>query len=111
MTDSNHATVDPAPRNSPRNLPRNPPGNSPRHSPGNSSRDIPLDTGPGVSPAMLSMGQVAGLLNCSKRTVYRLNDTGQIPRPVRLGSLLRWNRTQIQQWIANGCPAIKGGRS
>jgi len=58
----------------------------------------------------MTINDVARLLNCSTRTVYRLNDAGRMPRPVRLGSLVRWNRTEIEQWIADGCPAVKGGR-
>ncbi|QDU72616.1 helix-turn-helix transcriptional regulator [Mucisphaera calidilacus] len=90
MTDSNRATVD-------------------------RTDGRPRNAGPGVLPAMLTINQVARLLNCSTRTVYRLNDAGRMPRPVRLGALVRWNRGEIEQWIADGCPApanpaVKGGR-
>jgi len=60
--------------------------------------------------ALMTIDEVARLLNCSTRTVYRLNDAGRVPRPVRLGSLLRWNRRVIEQWIADGCPAPKEDR-
>jgi excisionase family DNA binding protein len=83
MADSNHTTVD---------------------------RTDGRESGPGVLPAMLTIDQVARLLNCSTRTVYRLNDAGKMPRPLRLGALVRWNRSEIEQWIADGCPAVKGGR-
>ena len=57
--------------------------------------------------ALMTINDVARLLNCSTRTVYRLNDAGRIPRPVRLGSLIRWNRSEIEQWIANGCQRVR----
>ena len=61
--------------------------------------------------ALLDVRQVAGLLNCSPRHVYRLCDGGRIPQPVRLGALIRWSRAAITQWIAEGCPACRqGGR-
>jgi len=60
--------------------------------------------------ALMTINEVARLLNCSTRTVYRLNDAGRMPRPVRLGALVRWNRSEIEQWIADGCPAMQGGR-
>jgi len=60
--------------------------------------------------ALMTINDVARLLNCSTRTVYRLNDAGRMPRSVRLGSLVRWNRSEIEQWITDGCPAPKGGR-
>ncbi|QNN21806.1 helix-turn-helix domain-containing protein [Planctomycetales bacterium ZRK34] len=60
--------------------------------------------GPDIPPAMLTIDQIARLLNCSTRTVFRLNDAGRMPRPVRLGALVRWNRGQIERWIAAECP-------
>lgn len=69
------------------------------------------DAGTGSAPAMLTVHQVAQMLNCSVRHVYRLSDTGRMPSPVRLGALVRWNRTSIETWIAQGCPTVrKGGR-
>lgn len=68
------------------------------------------EAGTGQAPAMLTVHQVAQLLNCSVRHVYRLADAGRMPRPVRLGALVRWNRTVIESWIAAGCPVVKGGR-
>ena len=56
---------------------------------------------------------VAGLLTCSTRHVYRLSDAGKMPRPVKLGALVRWRRstgdpkTGIEDWIAAGCPAVR----
>lgn len=57
--------------------------------------------------AMLGVGDVAKMLKCSPRTVYRLADAGRIPRPVKLGALVRWNREAVEQWIAGGCPSCR----
>jgi excisionase family DNA binding protein len=54
---------------------------------------------------MLGVKDVAQLLSCSSRHVYRLCDGGLMPRPVKLGALVRWDRRAIEQWIAAGCPA------
>jgi len=54
--------------------------------------------------AMLTVHELAALLHCSTRTIYRLTANGRIPEPCRLGSLLRWPRAQIEAWIAEGCP-------
>jgi len=59
--------------------------------------------------AMLDVNQVATLLNCSSRHVYRLSDAGRMPRPVKLGSLVRWSRAAIQQWIESGCQNCRKG--
>lgn len=59
---------------------------------------------------LLNVETVAGLLNCSPRHVYRLSDAGRMPRPVKLGSLIRWNRAQLDAWIADGCPPVRNVR-
>lgn len=58
---------------------------------------------------LLSVQQVSGLLNCSTRHVYRLSDAGRMPRPVKLGALVRWDRKAIEQWIADGCLSCRKG--
>ncbi len=70
-----------------------------------------------AGPQLLDVKQTAELLNASARTVYRLAGDGRMPRPVRLGALVRWRRDEVSQWIAAGCPAVrhattrKGGAS
>lgn len=61
--------------------------------------------------ALLDVKQVAGLLNCSARHVYRLSDGGNMPRPIKLGRLVRWNVQELEQWIAAGCPTNLQRRS
>lgn len=61
---------------------------------------------------LLSVNDVASLLSCSPRHVYRLTDGGKLPRPLKLGALVRWPRRAIEAWIADGCPSVrvvKGG--
>jgi len=61
------------------------------------------------APKMLTVHDVARMLNCSARTVYRLTDSGRMPRPVKLGVLVRWPRDVIERWITEGCPSIRTG--
>jgi len=56
------------------------------------------------APAMLTVDEVAAMLRCSARTVYRLADAGRIPPPCRLGGLVRWNAAAVESWIGQGCP-------
>ena len=44
---------------------------------------------------LLDVRAVAGLLDCSARHVYRLSDSGKMPRPVKLGQLVRWRRAEL----------------
>jgi excisionase family DNA binding protein len=62
---------------------------------------------PAATQALLEVAQVAELLNCSQRQVYRLSDAGKMPRPVRLGRLIRWDRDSLMRWIAEGCPPVR----
>ena len=56
------------------------------------------------NPPLLDVHSVAKLLACSPRHARRLADTGRMPRPVKLGALVRWNRQVIEDWIKEGCP-------
>ena len=58
-----------------------------------------------INPTLLDIHSVAKLLACSPRHARRLADTGRMPRPVKLGALVRWSRQEIEGWIAQGCPA------
>jgi predicted DNA-binding transcriptional regulator AlpA len=33
-----------------------------------------------------------------------------MPRPIKLGALVRWPREQVEAWIADGCPNCRDGR-
>ena len=61
-----------------------------------------------AAPVLLDVRAVAALLDCSPRHVYRLADAGRMPAPVRVGALVRWRRTDIDSWLAAGCPASAG---
>lgn len=67
----------------------------------------------GHGRSMLGVTDLAERWGCSTRHVRRLADSGRIPRPIKLGSLLRWSANQIESWEADGCPnvrkAAKGG--
>ena len=65
---------------------------------------------PRVMSDLLTVNDVAAKINCSSRSVYRLADAGRMPRPVKLGGLVRWRRDEIDTWIADGCPGCRHQR-
>ncbi len=70
-------------------------------------RTVGPEPRPGVAAELLDVGAVAALLGCSKRTVYRLADAGRMPRPLKLGQLVRWRRAEVLEWIAEGCQPVR----
>ena len=65
------------------------------------------DRTPCESSILIDVNQVAELLGCSPRHVWRLADSGRMPRPHKLGNLRRWDRAGIGQWVSDGCPAVR----
>ena len=57
------------------------------------------------SLSLLDVKSVASICFCSTRHIYRLADADRMPRPIRLGALVRWRRQTIEDWIAAGCPS------
>lgn len=54
---------------------------------------------------LLDAEALAAMLGVSTRHIYRLSDGGRMPKPLKLGGARRWDRTAIESWIADGCPA------
>ena len=64
---------------------------------------------PALDP-LLSIDDLARVLNCGRRSVERLLSAGRLPRPdVRLGRMPRWRTVTIREWI-NGQAAGRGKR-
>lgn len=63
---------------------------------------------PEVDPAvlMIDVNVVAEMIGCSPRHARRMADGGLMPRPIRLGGLIRWRRSDILEWIQAGCPRV-----
>jgi excisionase family DNA binding protein len=72
-------------------------------------QEEPRRGGTASLPVLLTVDDLAAILRCSPRTVHRLVERGRVPRPCRLGSLLRWTRAQVDEWVARGCPDCRGG--
>jgi len=58
---------------------------------------------------LLSQAELARLLNISSRTISRMNASGKIPKPVRVGRSVLWRREEIERWIEVGCPIVADG--
>lgn len=64
-----------------------------------------LSTG---SIRLLNVTEVAEALGCTTRTVRRWAAEGRMPSPLRIGRTVRWRQSDLESWIANGCPNCWG---
>ncbi len=56
---------------------------------------------------LLTKEQLATKLAISTRTVYRKWMSGEIPAPVKIGSVIRWRSDVIDAWIENDCQFVR----
>lgn len=61
----------------------------------------------GGNTSLLDVIQVAKLLCCSTRHIYRMSDAGLMPRPFKLGALVRWSKASIHAWVESGCRPVR----
>ena len=59
------------------------------------------------SARLLNVVAIAAMLNVSSRHVYRLADAGRMPRSIKLGGSVRWDRKAIESWIHSGCQSVE----
>lgn len=76
-----------------------PRSNTPKTRTPSTSRTPVSITANGKSDRLLTVKEVAQRLSVSVRTVWSLRSRGQIPDPVKIGSLTRWRRSEIESYI------------
>lgn len=59
---------------------------------------------PATVPLALTPEELARTLGISRAHLFRLHSRGLLPRPVRLGRSLRWDRGTVVRWLAAGAP-------
>ena len=56
---------------------------------------------------LLSAEAVGKMLSLSRRQIFRLNSSGKIPAPIRIGGAVRWSEETIRRWLSYGAPDKK----
>lgn len=64
-----------------------------------------------VMPILLSAWNVADILLCTPKHVHRLAKAGRIPSSIKINSMVRWKWSDLEPWIAAGCPDCRNGWS
>ena len=54
---------------------------------------------------LLSVGQVALLLDWGECVVRQRDKQGLLPKAIRTGGTIQWSRKEINNWLAASCPA------
>lgn len=49
----------------------------------------------------LNVQEMARLLGCTERTIWRHEAKGLIPEARRTGGVVRWDRDELENWLAN----------
>lgn len=57
-----------------------------------------------VEPMLLSDKQLASVLNISVAHVHSLDNSGKLPKAIKLDKSKRWVTVEIRAWTNAGCP-------
>lgn len=49
--------------------------------------------------SLLTVQDMAALLQCDARSIHRWWRAGDIPKPLRIGGVLRWYGESVRQWL------------
>ena len=55
--------------------------------------------------ALIDVAAVSEILGVCRRTVWRLSSSAQMPASLKIGRLVRWRKSEIEEWVSAGCPA------
>jgi len=58
-----------------------------------------------LQPLLLNAESVGELIGVSRSYVYQLQNAGQMPTPIKLGTRTLWRFDEIKEWTRAGCPA------
>ena len=58
-----------------------------------------------LRPLLVDINRLAVLLGRSVASLERDQSAGRLPAPLRIGGSKKWRLSDIQAWVAAGCPA------
>jgi predicted DNA-binding transcriptional regulator AlpA len=60
-----------------------------------------------MATKLIEVNGVAEMLGVGTRTVWRLRDGGQMPKPINVARCVRWRLSDLVAWIDCGCPDVR----
>ena len=55
---------------------------------------------------LIDMKAAAKLLDLSERTVWGMANSGRMPKPIKIGRLVRWSHEELRAWVNAGGPPM-----
>lgn len=65
-----------------------------------------VDSGPHEENRLVDVRAVARRLGVSTRCIWKWTSAARVPRPVRIGRVVRWPLASLEAWISAGCPPV-----
>ena len=59
---------------------------------------------------LFTIKEMAAKLKISPRSIYRLEDSGKLPKSIKIGASRRWIAKVVDEWFDAGCPTIRVSR-
>jgi predicted DNA-binding transcriptional regulator AlpA len=56
------------------------------------------------APLLIPDTAAAALCGVGRSTWWRLHAAAKTPAAIKLGRSVRWNRAELESWVAAGCP-------
>lgn len=53
---------------------------------------------------LINSREAAKLLQVSERTLWKMQNCGDSPEPIRIGRGVRWSLEELRAWVRAGCP-------
>lgn len=63
-------------------------------------QSLPTDMG-----LLIDTKEATKLLRVSSRKLWQMYNTGEMPKPIKIGRTVRWAYAELQAWVDAGCPA------
>ncbi len=57
-----------------------------------------------IVPILYTTREAAAFCMISESNWYKLNRNGYVPKPIRIGTMYRWRKSDLVDWVAAGCP-------
>lgn len=61
-------------------------------------------TPPEDESLLVDSKQTCKLLKISERKLWQMWNSGLMPKPMKIGRVVRWSRDALIEWVLEGCP-------